>query len=91
MKISLLTLLLVSTSAWAETQTVTLDIPGMTCAACPITIKKALTRVEGVAIAEVNYKTRAATVTFDDVQTNAETIRQATGNIGYPSTIRVQQ
>lgn len=27
---------------WAATQTVTLAVPGMTCAACPITVKKAL-------------------------------------------------
>ncbi|GHM57459.1 hypothetical protein ECZU51_61290 [Escherichia coli] len=26
---------------WAATQTVTLAVPGMTCAACPITVKKA--------------------------------------------------
>ena len=29
-------------------QTVTLSVPGMTCAACPITVKKALSKVEGV-------------------------------------------
>ncbi len=33
---------------WAATQTVTLAVPGMTCAACPITVKKALSKVEGV-------------------------------------------
>ena len=32
---------------WAATQTVTLAVPGMTCAACPITVKKALSKVEG--------------------------------------------
>ena len=26
----------------AASQTVTLDVPGMTCAACPITVKKAI-------------------------------------------------
>lgn len=25
---------------WAATQTVTLSVPGMTCSACPITVKK---------------------------------------------------
>lgn len=29
---------------WAATQTVTLAVPGMTCAACPITVKKALSK-----------------------------------------------
>lgn len=88
MKTFLLAPLLIAAPAWAGTQTVTLDIPGMTCAACPITIKKALTRIEGVEAAEVSYKALAATVTFDDARTDAESIRQATGNIGYPSTIR---
>ncbi|EKH5750464.1 cation transporter, partial [Pseudomonas aeruginosa] len=36
-----------STPAWAATKTVTLSVPGMTCAACPITVKKALTKVDG--------------------------------------------
>ncbi len=33
---------LVAVPVWAATQTVTLAVPGMTCAACPITVKKAL-------------------------------------------------
>ncbi|GGZ88318.1 cation transporter [Novosphingobium arvoryzae] len=33
---------------WAATQTVTLSVPGMTCSACPITVKKAISKVEGV-------------------------------------------
>ena len=37
-----------SAPAWAATKTVTLSVPGMTCAACPITVKKALTKVDGV-------------------------------------------
>ena len=28
----------------AAPQTVTLDVPGMTCAACPITVKKAISK-----------------------------------------------
>ncbi len=32
----------VAVPVWAVTQTVTLAVPGMTCAACPITVKKAL-------------------------------------------------
>lgn len=39
---------LVATPVWAATQTVTLAVPGMTCAACPITVKTALTKVDGV-------------------------------------------
>ena len=36
-------LTLLSMSSWAASQTVTLSVPDMTCAACPITVKLALT------------------------------------------------
>lgn len=35
-------------AATAATQTVTLAVKDMTCAVCPITVKKALNRVAGV-------------------------------------------
>jgi periplasmic mercuric ion binding protein len=44
-----------SFSAWAKSQTITLDLPTMNCAMCPITVKKALTKVQGVTKAEVSY------------------------------------
>ncbi len=48
---------------WAATQTVTLAVPGMTCAACPITVKKAL-KVEGVSKVDVGFEKREAVVTL---------------------------
>lgn len=39
---------LLSMPAWAAMQTVTLSVPDMTCAACPITVKAALNKVDGV-------------------------------------------
>ncbi|MBN8780506.1 mercury resistance system periplasmic binding protein MerP [Pseudomonas aeruginosa] len=74
--------------AWAATQTVTLSVPGMTCAACPITVKKALTKVDGVQKVEVSYEKLAAVVTFDDTRTTAEALTKATENAGYPSTVK---
>ena len=32
-----------SAPAWAETRTVTLSVPGMSCAACPITVTRSIT------------------------------------------------
>ncbi|MFO6290467.1 mercury resistance system periplasmic binding protein MerP [Pseudomonas aeruginosa] len=77
-----------STPAWAATKTVTLSVPGMTCAACPITVKKALTKVDGVQKAEVSYEKREAVVTFDDAKTNADALAKATANAGYPSSVK---
>jgi mercuric ion binding protein len=80
--------LLVSLPALAAQQTVTLSVPGMTCSACPITVKAALIRVEGVSSVDVRYKERDATVTFDDAKTSVEALTQATTNAGYPSTLK---
>lgn len=74
--------------SWAATKTVTLSVPGMTCAACPITVKKALSKVEGVEKIEVEYEKREAVVTFDDAKTNVKALTRATKNAGYPSTLK---
>ena len=84
-------LLLFSLPALAGQQTVTLAVPGMTCAACPLTVKAALTRVEGVSSVDVRYQERDARVTFDDAKTSVEALTQATTNAGYPSTLKQNQ
>ena len=76
-----------SAPVWAATQTVTLSVPGMTCAVCPITIKKALNKVEGVETIEVNLEKKEALVTFDDAKTTVEALLEATKNAGYPSSV----
>jgi len=76
---------LIAAPAWAGTQTVTLSVPGMTCAACPITVKRALTKVDGVTKTEVSFEKREAVVTFDDTKTNVQTLTEATKNAGYAS------
>ena len=78
----------VSVPVWAATKTVTLSVPGMTCAACPITVKKALNKVEGVAKIEVSLENKEAVVTFDDAKTKVEALLDATKNAGYPSTVK---
>lgn len=87
----LITLLALSAAlsppAWAATQTVTLSVSGMTCATCPITVKKALNKVEGVESIEVNVEKKEALVTFDDAKTTVEALLEATKNAGYPSTV----
>ena len=75
-------------AAQAAPQTVTLDVPGMTCAACPITVKKAISKVEGVNKLDVSYEKRQAVVTFDDAKATVQKLTQATENAGYPSTVK---
>jgi periplasmic mercuric ion binding protein len=72
-------------SAWASPQTVTLNVSGMTCPACPITVKKALEKVAGVSKVEVLFEKKQVLVTFDDAKTNTDALVKATTNAGYPS------
>ena len=73
---------------WAATQTVTLSVPGMTCASCPITVKHALSKVEGVSKTVVSFDKRQAVVTFDDAKTNVQKLTKATEVAGYPSSLK---
>jgi periplasmic mercuric ion binding protein len=79
---------LVGTPVWAATKTVTLSVPGMTCAACPITVKTALSRVDGVSKVDVAFEKREARVTFDDARTGVSTLLRATADAGYPSSVK---
>jgi periplasmic mercuric ion binding protein len=74
--------------ALAATQTVTLSVPGMTCAACPITVKKALSKVEGVSQVDVTFEKREAVVTFDDAKADTQKLTKATEDAGYPSSVK---
>ena len=73
---------------FASPKTVTLDVPGMTCELCPITIKKALQKVDGVSKVDVSFEKKEAVVTFDDAKTKVGTLTKATGNAGYPATVK---
>ncbi|MBL8346310.1 MAG: mercury resistance system periplasmic binding protein MerP [Rubrivivax sp.] len=72
----------------AAPQTVTLDVSGMTCAACPITVKKAISKVDGVSKVDVSYEKRHAVVTFDDARASVQKLTRATENAGFPSTVK---
>jgi mercuric ion binding protein len=76
-----------SSSVWAAPQTVTLSVPGMTCSACPITVKYALNKVEGVEKTDVNFNKKEAVITFDDTKTSVEALTKASGNAGYPASL----
>lgn len=77
-----------SAPAWAAVKTVTLSVPGMTCSACPITIKAALSQVPGVEKTTVIFDKKEAVVSFDDAKTNPQALINATTNAGYPSSVK---
>ena len=79
---------LVSATAFAETKMVALSVPGMNCELCPLTIKKAISKVPGVLSVQASYETKQAVVTFDDSKTTVEALTKATAKAGYPSTLK---
>lgn len=80
--------LLASAPSFTATQTITLDIPGMDCPVCPITLKQALHNVTGVGQTTVNVGQRQATVSFDDAQTTVDALIKAATDAGYASTLK---
>ena len=70
----------------ASAATRTFTIQNMTCAACPITVRKAMSNVDGVTRVEVDFETKTATVAFDPSVTDVETIAAASSRVGYPAT-----
>ena len=72
----------------AAPATVTLDVKNMTCAACPITVKKSLEKVSGVTAVKVDYDKKTATVTYDPDRTKPDALTRATTDSGFPSTVR---
>jgi len=69
-------------------QSVTLDVQNMTCAVCPITVKKALERVPGVTDAKVDFEKKTASVSFDPDKASPAALTKATEDVGYPSSVR---
>lgn len=85
MKLLVSIALLATSPAWAAQQSVTLSVPAMDCASCPITIKAALSRVPGVLAVKSDLATRQTTVAFDDAKTDVAALSKATAAAGYPS------
>lgn len=77
-----------SLPVFAAMKTVTLEVSGMTCNTCPITVRKALEKVDGVKQTKVDYDSKTATVEYDDAKTNPKQLTEATTNAGYPSKVK---
>jgi len=75
-------------AAEANLQTVVLDVPGMTCNFCPVTVRKALQKVPGVVEARADFESKTATVTFDPAKTTVQDLTTAVKNAGYEAVPR---
>lgn len=74
-----------SSTTPASFQQIVLVVEGMTCDACPATVRKALEGVEGVYSARATYEPPQAVVRFDPAKVSVDDLIQATTNAGYPS------
>ena len=74
-----------SAAAAVHAQSAKFVIANMTCASCPITVKKAMSRVAGVRSVNVSFADKTATVVFDLAQTNPAQIAAASTNVGFPA------
>jgi len=83
----LLSALFISFSAMAQEKTVDLNISGMTCGICPITVRHSLLGMKGVHAASVDLKSKTATITYEDSQQSPQNIANHVTNLGYPSVI----
>lgn len=60
-----------------------IDIEGMTCVSCAVSIEKNLKKIEGVENASVNFSTKTAEVEFNDKLTNEKELFDVITNQGY--------
>jgi len=74
-----------ATAQVAAVQTATFAIENMTCALCPVTVRKAMEGVAGVRSVEVDFEAKTATAVFDPALTSTDAIAAASANAGYPA------
>jgi len=74
-------------TAGDTTQTLTLDVEGMTCASCQSHVEKALRGTEGVSEANVNLMTRTARVVYQPSVTKIDSLVEAVREAGYDASL----
>lgn len=72
----------------AVVQSATFAVENMTCALCPVTVKKAMEQVNGVQSVAIDFAAKTATVAFDPSVTSIEAIAAASTDAGYPASVK---
>ena len=72
----------------APLQEAMIDVKGMDCAACPITIKAVLKKQPGVEEVKVDAQKHTAGVKFDPAKVSPEKLAVVITEAGFPSTVR---
>jgi mercuric ion binding protein len=83
--LALLAILAASHPATAADRTVTLRVMHMTCALCPLIVRKAIETIPGVKAIDVSMESGTAAVVYNDVATNPTELAETIANAGYPA------
>jgi mercuric ion binding protein len=70
-----------------DEETVKFTVEKMTCATCPIAVRKAMERVDGVKAVSVDFDSKTAVVIFDSKKTTANAIGAASTDVGFPASV----
>lgn len=61
----------------------TLNVQGMSCGHCKISVEGALNKLDGVSAAEVNLEAGKVDVTFDESKVTSDAMKEAIEEQGY--------
>ena len=78
-------------TAAAQTKQSSIQITGMTCAACANKIEKGLGKMDGVTSANVNFALEKASVTYDPTKVEMKELEEKIKKLGYGSVSEVAQ
>jgi len=72
----------------SEPKTVVLEVSGMTCSLCNITVRKALERTPGVLEARADFAERRAQAKYDPRKVAPEALAKAVTDAGFPAKVK---
>ena len=79
----------IAVTAYAsEPRKATLEVKGMSCAACPLTVKAVLRKQEGVEDVKMDAVKHTAEVAFDPAKVSQEQLAKAVSEAGFPASPR---
>jgi copper chaperone CopZ len=79
----MMTAALLAGTAMAKEAKAQFKVSGMTCGACAVTVRAALTKTKGVKKAEVDAEKGIAIVLYDDTQVNEPQLLEAINRTGF--------
>lgn len=71
----------------AGARTATLAVEGMHCASCPVAVRTALRKLDGVLDATVSAADKRAVVQYDPAKVTPEKMAEAITRLGYKTTV----